>query len=103
MKYSLKGFALATGARPAWPDPAQMIRDQIRKDAESAAKKTEVADLTEGEKFALAFYAGIPTQPPGNPYTDLECERKWTLTTVPCSFFHDGEKWIVAMRAEDER
>lgn len=82
-------------------DPVRAILDQIRKDAESAIKKTDVAELTNGEKFALAYYARVPLQPnslpeDGSPY-------EFRMTTVPCGFFHNGEKWVVTMRAEDER
>lgn len=72
--------------------------DQINKDAASAILKTDAAELTEGEKFALAYHAGIPMQPrdmrEGDPY-------KFTLTTIPCSFYHNGQKWIVASAAKD--
>ena len=104
MNFRLPSFAdiADSSLKLRGPDPVRMVLDQIRADAESAIKKTDVADLTNGEKFALAYYARIPLQPQRfDPESDEP--YKFTLTTVPCSFFHDGERWIVAMRAEDEK
>jgi hypothetical protein len=98
----LLGSDLSDLLRVPSVDPVRMFLDQIRHDAESAVKKTEVADLTEGEKFALAYYARVPFQPQCfDP--DGDEPYKYTMTTVPCGFYHNGEKWIVTMRAEDGR
>lgn len=88
---------------PTYLDAADKARvdffNQVTKDATSAIAKRNADELTEQEKFALAYFARVPMQ-----QQDMRAPSVgFTMTTVPCGFFHDGEKWIVTMRSEDER
>lgn len=72
---------------------------QFEQDVKTAITKTDPALLTEEEKFALAYYAGLPVIP-NNAISD-GYTHEFKLTTIPCAFRHDGEKWIVASMAKD--
>ncbi len=101
----LHATEVAKYAMPPTPDPVKILMDCVRECAESAVKKTAVADLTEGEKFAIAYYAGVPIAAPvfrESWSRDPEPPYKFVLQTVPCGLYHDGEKWRVVMRTEDE-
>lgn len=101
MKFTLPSYSAADLALPMPAfDPVTAIMEKIKADATTAITKTRVEDLSEDEKFALAYYARVPMQSRDMREGDASHFR---LTTVPCSMFHDGGKWVVVMRAEDER
>lgn len=93
-------FTLEDVAEFALPDSLQrmedVLRDTLEKAALSASKKTNADELTEVEKFSLAYYAGVPFDFPKSPDS-----FKYTLRSKPCGIFHNGEKWVVTMREED--
>lgn len=62
---------------------------QLIAGAKSALEKDCADDLTRDEKFALAYFAGIPMK------HDLGGNRFTMSTAVPCGFYKLGEKWIV--------
>lgn len=97
-KYPEDALAMSATIHNAMEKAREDLAAQIKADATSAILKTDAAELTEGEKFALAFYAGIPMRHGDMRERDAS---KFTMTTIPCSFFHDGQKWIVASQEKD--
>ena len=48
--------------------------------------------LTEEEKFAMCFCAGVPIK------TEMEGGKMIIVTATPCAVIHDGRQWRVFTR-----
>lgn len=75
-------------------DYTKIIYDFIGDNLKSALKKDNVEDLTEDEKFTIAFSAGVSVN-------RLVVDDKFNLRTEPCGFIKDGDKWVVLTKNEN--
>lgn len=80
-------------------DAAHYIGKWAREVVESAAHK-EVADLSEEEKFCIAFLAGVPLAK--NNYDTEGLSTIMKMTTVPCAITKIDGKFHVAYQ-EDKK
>jgi len=92
---------------PQMPEPAQHLAAGLRDALRSAEGKRKESDLSDLERVALAYHAGVPcsTVPKEEPnrygswHPEFERSARGYLITLrtinPCGFYHDGDKWVV--------
>lgn len=81
------------GSLPPPMDGYSIIRRHCE-EVVMACKEKEVADLTETEKFAIAFLAGVPLAAQN---MDARCPtNRLTFTTIPCAIAKIDGKFHVA-------
>ena len=65
------------------------MRENVKKNVESAIKKERVEDLTDDEKFAMGYGAGVRI------VNTIERDGKVVHKTEPFNIIKDGDEWIV--------
>lgn len=77
-------------------DASQFMANYLRETALAALPKT-VEELSQNERFAIAFYAGVKMQ------SQMLSDGRMNWTTEPMSIVKDGDKFIVAVYGDAKR
>lgn len=72
-----------------WRDPGREFSRQLSEALASAWAKTEPGELTDMERLALCWAAGIPVR------AETREGRLCVCTVARCGIFHDGVQWRV--------